>query len=78
MIPAEARMVAEGLRQGKIMHFDNHWECESVTFGYNAETRQFYMTRLDTLMGSYHKTDFYDGEAAFVDLLTGFERHELF
>jgi|GEM_PF-6221502 hypothetical protein len=73
----EARAVAQELRRGKTLSIDNFESCEHSVFGYHADSLQYYMERVDTLVGSYHKLDFYDGESAFLNLLQDYDKTDL-
>ncbi len=56
------------IRNGKSLIEDDYYAGECLTFGYDAQKDEFYLQCIDTVVGSYNDT-FYFNEEEFLKIL---------
>lgn len=65
----EAKEIVESLKNGNLHYEDDYFGGESLTFGYDKEAGKFYIHRIDTIVGSYNRKDYYESAQDLVTLL---------
>lgn len=73
MTTKEAQEIVTSLRQGKKHYEEDYFGGEALSFGYDNDRKQFYVTRFDTIVGSYNTIDYYNSESIIIEFLVEFE-----
>lgn len=73
MTTKEAQEIVASLREGKKHYEEDYFGGEALSFGYDTERGQFYVTRFDTIVGSYNTIDYYNSESIMIEFLVEFE-----
>jgi hypothetical protein len=58
MTSIEIKETMEALLRGETLIHDDFYGGELLTFGYDAQQAQYYVQRIDTVVGSYNVTDY--------------------
>lgn len=68
MTDQEAYILLEKIRKGDTHSEDDYFGGESLTFGFDIDKNQFYIQRIDTVVGSYNRIDYYTEEVFLEEL----------
>ena len=73
MTNEDAKRVVAHLKKGIKYHEDDYWGGEFLTFGYDNDKHQLYIQRIDTIVGSYNKMEYYESEMSFIEILKRYD-----
>jgi hypothetical protein len=59
MTSTEIKETMDSLLRGETFIHDDFYGGELLTFGYDAQKAQYYVQRIDTVVGSYNVTDYH-------------------
>ncbi len=69
----DAKKIVEHLKKGIKYYEDDYWGGEWLAFGYDNTKKQFYIQRIDTIVGSYNKMEYHESEISLIEILKGYD-----